>query len=101
MKKDGAVGYAERAVRGVPNQPAFMDTLALALAEKNDFAKAIEWQNRAIKLQPDNPGLKLNLARIYIKAGNKEPAKKELNDLAALGDKFAGQAEVAKLLKTL
>jgi cellulose synthase operon protein C len=101
LKKDGAVAYAERANRLAPNQPAFMDTLAMALAEKSDFAKAIEWQSRAVKLQPENTGLKLNLAKIHIKAGNKEPARKELNELAAMGDKFPAQAEVAQLLKSL
>lgn len=101
MKKDGALAYAERANRLAPNQPAFMDTMAMVLAEKKDFANAVDWQNKAIKLQPENTGLKLNLAKIHIKAGNKEPAKKELNELAALGEKFSGQAEVARLLKSL
>ncbi|HSV51257.1 MAG TPA: XrtA/PEP-CTERM system TPR-repeat protein PrsT [Burkholderiaceae bacterium] len=101
LKKDGALAYAEKANRLAPNQPAFMDTMAMVLAEKSDFAKAVDWQSRAIKLQPDNAGLKLNLARIHIKAGNKEPAKKELSELAALGEKFPGQAEVARLLKSL
>jgi hypothetical protein len=39
------------------------------------------------------------LARTQIKAGNKAEAKKNLDELAKLGDKFAAQAEVAKLLK--
>lgn len=101
LKKDGAVAYAEKANRLAPDQPAFMDTMAMALMEKGDFKNAVEWQNRAIKLQPNNGILKLNLAKIHIKAGDKEPAKKELNALAALGDKFPAQAEVAQLLKTL
>jgi cellulose synthase operon protein C len=101
LKKDGALAYAEKANRLAPNQPAFMDTMATVLMEKGDFKNAVDWQTRALKLQPNNAVLKLNLARIHIQAGNKEPAKKELNELAALGDKFPGQAEVARLLKTL
>jgi cellulose synthase operon protein C len=101
LKKDGAVEYAEKANRLAPNQPAFMDTMAMVLMEKGDFKNAVDWQTRAMKLQPNNAVLKLNLARIHLKAGNKEPAKKELNELAALGDKFPGQAEVSRLLKTL
>lgn len=101
LKRDGALAYAERANAAAPNQPAFMDTLASVLADKNQFDQAIEWQTRAMKLQPDNLGLKLNLARIYVKAGKKDLAKKELDALAAMGDKFPAQGEVARLAKTL
>ena len=45
--------------------------------------------------------LKLNLARIHIKGGKKDLARKELEELAKLGDKFPAQAEVATLLKSL
>jgi hypothetical protein len=44
---------------------------------------------------------KLTMANIYIKAGRKTDAEKELNELASLGDKFNGQAEVSRLLKSL
>ena len=101
LNKEGAIAYAEKAVALSPNQPAMMDTLAMLLAEKNDFAKALEWQNKALALQPQNGALRLNLARILIKDGKKELARKELGEVAKLGDKFGGQAEVATLLKTL
>jgi putative PEP-CTERM system TPR-repeat lipoprotein len=101
LGKDGAVAYAEKANTLAPDQPAFMDTLAMLLSEKNDYAKALEWQTKAIALQPQNNGLKLNLAKIYIKGGKKDLARKELDELAKLGDKFPAQADVASLLKTL
>jgi hypothetical protein len=34
-------------------------------------------------------------------SGKKDEARKELDALAKLGDKFSGQAEVSQLLKTL
>ncbi len=101
MKKEGAIAYAEKAVAIVPDQPEFIDTLAMLLSEKNEYAKAVEWQNKAVALQPQNGGLKLNLARIHIKGGKKDLARKELEELAKLGDKFPAQAEVATLLKSL
>ena len=101
LGKDGAVAYAEKANTLAPGQPAFMDTLAMLLSEKNDYAKAVEWQNKAIALQPQNNGLKLNLAKIHIKGGKKDLARKELDELAKLGDKFPGQSDVASLLKSL
>ncbi|TAM34146.1 MAG: PEP-CTERM system TPR-repeat protein PrsT [Burkholderiaceae bacterium] len=101
LNKDGAVGYAEKANALAPNQPAFMDTLAMVLADKGDYAKALELQNKALALQPQNNEFKLNLAKINIKAGNKDLARKELQDLGKLGDAFTAQAEVTSLLKGL
>jgi putative PEP-CTERM system TPR-repeat lipoprotein len=99
LNKDGAIGYAERANALAPNQPAFMDTLALLLSEKGDHAKALELQQKALSLQPTNAQFKLNLAKIYLKGGKKDLAKKTLDELAKLGEKFPAQAEVAALLK--
>ena len=73
----------------------------MLLAEKKEYAKAIELQKKALELQPESAGLRLNLAKIYLKAGDKGKAKTELETLAKLGDKFAGQAEVSALLKSL
>jgi putative PEP-CTERM system TPR-repeat lipoprotein len=101
LNKDGAIAYAEKALTIAPNQPAFMDTLATLLSDKNEHAKAMELQKKVIALQPDAPLFKLNLAKIQIKAGDKAGAKVTLGELAKLGDKFGGQAEVAALLKGL
>lgn len=99
LNKEGAIGYAERANALAPNQPAFMDTLALLLSEKGEHAKALELQKKALSLQPANPQFKLNLAKIYLKNGNKDLANQALNELTKLGEKFPAQAEVAALLK--
>ena len=101
LKKDGAIAYAEKAIALVPTQPAYMDTLAMLLLDKGDHAKALEWQNKAVGVQPTNGIYKLNLAKIHIKSGNKDLARKELDDLAKLGDKFGGQAQVAEMRKSL
>lgn len=101
LKKDGAIAYAEKAIALAPSQPAFMDTLAMLWSDKGDYAKALEWQNKAIAAQPSNAAYKLNLAKIHIKGGKKDLARPPLEELAKLGDKFQAQAEVAALLKTL
>jgi putative PEP-CTERM system TPR-repeat lipoprotein len=99
LNKEGALAYAEKANTLAPGQPAFMDTLAMLLAGKGDYAKALELQTKALALQPSNPQFKLNLAKIYLKSGKKDLAIKELNELTTLGEKFPAQAEVAALLK--
>jgi putative PEP-CTERM system TPR-repeat lipoprotein len=101
LKKEGAIAYAEKANELVPNQPAMMDTLAMLFAEKQDYKKAIELQTKVLSLRSQNPSFKLNLARIYAMSGDKEQARKHLDELAKLGDKFVGQEEVAKLRATL
>jgi len=101
LGKEGAIAYAENANKLMPNQPAFMDTLAMLLAEKNQYAKAVELQNKAVGLQPDNTLFKLNLAKIHIKGGQKELARTQLAELAKLGDRFPRQTEVSNLLNSL
>lgn len=96
LGKDG-VGFAEKANRLAPNQPAFMDTLATLYAGKKNFTQAIDLQKRALTLQPEMAQLRLGLARIYIAAGEKDNARRELDTLSALGDRFPAQAEVAQL----
>jgi cellulose synthase operon protein C len=71
------------------------------LEAENQLPKAIETQKRAISLAPKDPALNLRLAKLYIKSGDKAGARTELDALAKLGERFAGQAEVATLLKSL
>ena len=101
MKKEGAIAYAEKANQIAPNQSAFMDTWATLLADRKEFAKAIDLQQKALELQPSNASLRLNLARIYVKSGDNVRAKAELDALAKLGEKFSGQPEVSAMLNSL
>lgn len=101
LNRDGAIAFAEKATAVAPNQPAFMDTLAELLSEKGDYAKAVVIQNKALALQPQNAFFKLNLAKIHVKGGKKDLARKELDELTKMGDKFPAQAEVTALLAGL
>jgi len=101
LNKAEAITYAEKALSIAPKQPVFMDTLAMLRSDKGDYAKALEMQTQALALQPQNSLFKMNLAKIHLKGGKKDLAKKELDELAKLGDKFAGQKEVAEMLKGL
>lgn len=99
--RDDAVALAERANQIAPDQPAFMDTLAVLLSERNEHARALELQKRVVAMQPQTPLFKFNLARIHIRAGEKAPARALLDELAAMGDRFNRQAEVEALKKGL
>ena len=96
--KPNAAAHAERANALRPNQPGFMDTLALALAADGRFAHALEVQRRAVVLAPNQHELKLHLAQIALRAGDKRGALEALAPLEALGKKFPAQSEVGRLL---
>ena len=101
LKDARAVEYAEKANKLAPNNPAIMETLGALLSDKGDSARAIELLAKAVELAPQSGTLKLSLARAQLKAGKKDEARKLLDDLAKLGDKFPGQAEVARLIKEI
>lgn len=100
-KKPGALDYALRAVKLAPKEPAFLDTLAEVYGGSGQWPKAIETQKAAIAASANSPDLKLNLARLYVSAGEKSLAKQELTQLSELGAKFPRQTEVKAILEKL
>ncbi len=96
--KPGALALAQRANTLLPNSVPVLDTLALALGAEQQLPRAIELQRKTIRLAPDDPTLKMTLARLYLQSGAKAEARAELQDLAKLGDKFRDHAEVQTLL---
>jgi len=101
QNKPGALANAQKANELAPNQPAFMDTLASILAASGHVDQALELQKKVVALLPGNNNFRLDLAKLYLKAGDKAGARTELDRLAALGNDFAGQTEVVSLRKDL
>lgn len=101
LKQPGAMADAEKANVLTPQEPAFMDTWAMLLSEAGQHEKAIELQKKALQLQPAAALLKLNLAKIYLQAGQKDAARPLLDEIQALGSGFQRQEEVARLRAAL
>jgi cellulose synthase operon protein C len=97
----GGVEYARRAVSVAPETPDYMDTLAMALGAEGQLKEAMDIQRRALDLSPNQPELRLGMARLALKAGDKEVARGHLQALEKLGAGFAGQAEAEELRKRL
>lgn len=99
--KSKALEYAEKANRLAPNQPAIMDTLAVLLADQGEASRAVELLQKAVRLAPQASPIRFNYAKVLAKTGNKAEARRQLEELAKLGDRFPAQGEVAQLMKTL
>jgi len=100
-KDPKALEYAERAATLEPGNAAVMDTLGVLLVEKGETARGVDLLRKAVSAAPQASGIRLNLAKSLMKAGQKSAAKTELETLAKLGDKFAAHGEVEKLLKEM
>ena len=96
-----ALEHAEKANKLAPNHPGIMDTLGAILVDRGDTARGLDLMQKASAMAPDAPTLRLNFAKALISAGRKDAAKKELDELAKLGDKFPAHAEVAQLRSRL
>ncbi len=98
--KPGALPLAEKATQLLPQQLPLQDTLALALAADQQLDKALTLHRQTLQRAPENPSLRLTMARLLLQSGDKAKARTELEELAKLGNSFGEQADVAELLKS-
>ena len=75
---DGALGLAQRALRGAPNDPNVRDTLGLIYVRKKLTGQALQLLRDLVSRAPEHPSYHLHLAMALYDAGDKEQAKKEL-----------------------
>lgn len=98
MKDPSAIEVAEKAIALAPNSPEVIDTLGWIRVERGDVSKGIELLTRATALAPENPGIRLNLAKALLKAGRKSDAKSHLDTLLKLPKDSAPRKEAELLL---
>ncbi|MBL8428504.1 MAG: PEP-CTERM system TPR-repeat protein PrsT [Dechloromonas sp.] len=96
-----ALGFAEKAVSIDPGNPGYLDTLAAILDGESQLKRAIEVQRKAVDLLPTNPVLRLRLAKLFAKAGDKQNARVNLEELLQFKDPFPGDSEIQPLLRQL
>jgi putative PEP-CTERM system TPR-repeat lipoprotein len=100
LKRPGALELAERAVKASASATN-LDTLAAILADSNQMQRAIETQRRAVTEAPKAHVMRLRLAKLLLRQGDKDGARRELDSLAALGKNFNLQQEVRELQQKL
>ena len=101
LKDPAAMGYAERAYKLAPANPAVADTYGWMLLGKGDTKRAVEILGTAAAAAPNSGEIRVHYAQALIKSGDKAAAKKELDAVVALGDKTPAKAEAEQLLKGL
>lgn len=98
LKDPKALEFAERAVRASPQSPAVLDTLGVILAARGEAARSVEVLRRAVAYGPNAMPVRLHLAEVLIKSGDKAGAKEQIDAvLAAI--KAGPLAERAKELQ--
>ena len=101
MKEPKALEHAELANKLSPNHPAIMDTLGMLLIERGNIERGLELLRKASAMAPQTPSIRLNLAKGLMRAGKTDAARKELDDLSKLGERFPHQREVERMRKGL
>ena len=80
LNDKGALDVAKQALALAPNSPVVLDTYGTLLLDNGDAAKGVENLRKAVSLGPKLPQLRLNLARGLAKTGDKDGARKELEE---------------------
>ncbi|MSQ60740.1 MAG: tetratricopeptide repeat protein [Betaproteobacteria bacterium] len=101
IKDPQALGISEQAYALAPNSAAAADTLGWLLVDQGDFGRGLPLLEKAAKLAPDAMPVRLNFARALIKAGKKDVARRELEELSSKSLRSAAQGEIKALLRQL
>ncbi len=101
LGKADAMSLAESAVKIQPENAALLDTLAFVQSTAGRHAQALETCKAVLLRSPREPSYRFNCAKVQAAAGKKAEALAELQALAAMGNKFSGQAEVQAALQRL
>jgi cellulose synthase operon protein C len=97
----GALALAQQAHDLAPSSPSIMETLALALLAQGRANDALVHIERGVAAAPGHHGMRLSLAKIYVQLDRKEDARKQLEPLVRMGEKFDRSEEARKLMSSL
>ena len=85
---DQMVELLEETVQKTPNYAPSFDWLGMAYLQLKQFDKSIEAYRRAVELSDGLAEIKAGLGHAYGMAGRKEEARKVLNELNSLAEKY-------------
>ena len=85
---DQMVELLENTVKKIPNFAPGFDWLGMAYLQLKQFDKSIEMYQKAVELSDGLAEIKAGLGHAYGMAGRKEEARKVLNELNSLAEKY-------------
>ena len=98
--KPEARDLAERAYRLAPLNANIVDTLGSVVLKQGDTARGVTLLLQATHLAPQDPRVRVNLARALAKSGDKAGARRELEYVVSR-DRTPVKAEAEQLLREL
>jgi tetratricopeptide (TPR) repeat protein len=98
---DQALSLAQAAKAELPDQPEVNDTLGYVYLKKNLAALAVPPLRLSVEKDPKNPVYHYRLGVAYSKTGDKDGARKELQEALKLNATFPGADDAKQILASL
>ncbi len=95
---DQALGFAQRALRRVPEQPSFSDTVGCIYLKKGLKDSAVQVFGNLVKKYPKLPAFRYHLGMALLEKGDKTSAKKELETALAAHPSRHDEIRIKELL---
>ncbi|MDQ5848013.1 MAG: tetratricopeptide repeat protein, partial [Pseudomonadota bacterium] len=92
---------AERAYRLAPLNASVVDTLGAVVLKQGDTARGVALLRQATNLAPQDPRMRMNLARALARSGDKAGARRELEHVVNRDPRAPVKAEAERLLREL
>lgn len=96
-----ALQVAEAAYALAPQSPEVMDTYAWILVNDGQLDQGLDLLKRAALMRPGSPDIRYHFAVALERKGQRDAARRELQDLLALGVAFSEEQEARALLDKL
>jgi putative PEP-CTERM system TPR-repeat lipoprotein len=101
LKDPAAEGYAEKAYKLAPGNPAIQDTYGWILVNQGDAERGIEMLGKAAAAAPNALEIRMHYAKALLRSGDKSTARAELEAVTNAKNESPLKAEAAELLKQL
>jgi len=95
---DQALGFAQRALQRVPEQPSFSDTVGCIYLKKGLNDSAVQVFGNLVRKYPKYPAFRYHLGMALLEKGDKTTAKKELETALSAHPSPRDEAHIKQLL---
>jgi len=98
---DRALALAKRAQTLRSGEPSIQDTLGWIYYRKGDVSQALEYLEKALAREPENPIFNYHMGMALYKSGRIIEAREKLAKAVEGNEKFSGREEASEVLRRL